>query len=104
LDNLPAAIRACRGPEGLGDLVIHDDEANWNARWRANCIRYIRVYRPARFLGTRWDRFDPDVQFAAALYGVSLRQIARAHKVIDNRSVLTRDCVAGYKVGWVPYS
>jgi len=104
LDLLPSHIRQCRGPEQLGDLCIHDDEPRWAYRWRANCIRYIRVYRPAKFLGTRWDRFDPDVQFAAALYGVALRQIVPARKGLDNRSVLGRDSVTGYKVGWTPFS
>ncbi|DAD51085.1 RNA-directed RNA polymerase [ssRNA phage SRR7976299_11] len=104
LDCIPTPIRACRGPEDLGDLVIHDDEEKWNTRWRANGIRYVRVYRPAKFRGTSFDRFDPDIQFAGALYGVALRQILKPRKNLDNRSVLGRDAVEGYKVGWTPYS
>lgn len=45
LDNIPADIRRCRGPEELGDLVIHDDIGQWNTTIRGS-IRYIRAWRP----------------------------------------------------------
>jgi hypothetical protein len=67
LDNIPSHIRALRGPESLGDLVIHDTEERWETRWR-NSIRYVRCYRPSRFRKVIWERFSYDVQFAAALY------------------------------------
>lgn len=45
LDLIPADIARCRGPEELGDLVIHDDECKWNSTVRGS-IRYVRVWRP----------------------------------------------------------
>jgi len=107
LDLIPASVRQCRGPEELGDLVIHDDEKHWRTRWRSSQIRFVRVYRPARHLRVSFARFDPDVQLAAALYGVILspRNPPRVWpEGLDLRGVPLRDGVQGYKVGWVPYS
>jgi hypothetical protein len=114
LDQLPSNIRRCRGPERLGDLVIHDDEERWTTRWRSS-IRYVRVYRPLRPEGYRLSQFDPDVQFAAALYGVTFnddgpilgpqgRQRKKWPEGVDHRKVAIRDSVSGYKVGWTPSS
>lgn len=89
LDALPSAIRRLRGPERLGDLVIHDDREHWQIRWRRG-IRYIRVYRPARFRTVPWRVFRPEVILASAVYGVG----------DGERGVMPRDAVAGYKVGW----
>lgn len=47
LDLIPADIRRCRGPEELGDLVIHDDECKWSSTIRGS-IRYVRVWRPVQ--------------------------------------------------------
>lgn len=108
LDMLSPDVRKCRGPEYFGDLVIHDDEERWSIRWRNHGnIRWIRVYRPAKFLGTSWSRFDGEVQFAAVLYGVKLhRRYRRTGDQVRlmGESVLGRDAVAAYKVGWMPYS
>jgi len=132
LDLLPTSIRACRGPKDLGDLCIWDDEERWAIRWRdlprsheprlsngeldvagknhwatrwnGSAVRWVKVYRPARYYGYRWDRFDPDVQFAAVLYGVALKQIEKTWVGHDNRSVIPRESVLGYKVSWVPFS
>lgn len=116
LDLLPSHIRECRGPESLGDLVIHDDESRWRTRWRANCIRYVKVYRPAAARRVGFNRFGPSVQFAAALYGVVLaptRYESRLHdqsvmhkwrEFDDKRGIPVRNGVEGYKVGWVPFS
>lgn len=101
LDSIPVQIRSCRGPRELGDIVVHDDEERWLSRWRSS-IRYIRCYRPARFKGVRFGRFHPDVQFAAALYGVALRSIPG--KPPSERMCVVRDGVMGYKIGWVPRS
>lgn len=98
LDTLPVHIRRCRGPKVLGDIVVHDEEMRWTVRWRS-CIRWIRVYRPARFRGPRLNKFKPDVQFASALYGIRTRRSGT-----DQEFLVARDGVSGYKVGWAAYS
>jgi hypothetical protein len=100
--SLPAPIRRCRGPSELGDLVLHSAEEGWVIRWR-NCIRYVRCYRPARFKGVAFGRFHPDVQFAAALYGVELMH-APAGRVYSTSMLTVRGGVTGYSIGWVPFS
>jgi len=102
LDRIPTPIRQCRGPEELGDLCINDSEREWRFRWRGS-IRWVRVYRPCSFTGVGFDRFGPETQMQAALYGVSLMQLRRKSSV-DNRTVIGRDAVVGYKVGWTPFS
>jgi len=93
LDSVPAHIRRLRGPERLGDLVVHDGAERWQTRKRGN-VEYIRTYRPAKFRRISWTHWKPDVQLATALYGTG-----------DGRNGITpRDAVIGYKIGWVPYS
>jgi len=106
LDYLPSSIRACRGPEQLGDLCIHDHETRWSTRSRANCIRYVRVFRPCAPRGVSFNRFCPDVQIAAALYGIRLAGEIndRWPDGFDNRQLIDRDPVMSYKVGWLPFS
>lgn len=88
LDPIPAAIRRLRGPEELGDLVIHDDV--FRRRWR-NGIGYVRVYRPvARPLP--WHHWRANVVLASALYG------------LPGEGVIPRNGVSGYKVGYVAFS
>lgn len=89
LDCIPAHIRRLRGPEELGDIVIHDDPEFWNVRVRS-CVRRIRCYRPiSAFYG--WNHWKPSVVLASALYGV------------DGRGPSPRG-TSGYKVGWVAWS
>ncbi len=98
LDYIPSAVRSCRGPQGFGDVVIHDEPERWSTRWRGDKL-YTRVYRPVSG-GVRFTRFTPDVQFAAALYGVTLQPGYGWKPGCDNRILPTRDRVRGYKVGW----
>lgn len=108
LDQIPSRVRSCRGPEALGDIVIHDAEDRWTIRWRSSGIRYVQVYRPLPGRGATFGRFNVDVQFAAALYGVAPRSTGARpphyDPVMDMREVLGRDAVGGHKVGWVPFS
>jgi hypothetical protein len=103
LDALPSDIRRLRGPEGLGDLVIHDGEDRWNVRWR-HSIRYIRVYRPARFSRVGWEHFWPDVVLACAVYGTGDGALGPPGNRSEPLGVTPRDAVTGYKIGWVPFS
>jgi len=96
LDALPSDIRRLRGPDHLGDLVIHDTPNNWEVIWdmgvykpcslnaRADFVgpekpvRFakayygprpmIRVYEPVPVV-LPWTNWVPDVQFASALAG-----------------------------------
>jgi hypothetical protein len=111
LDALPNAIRDIRGPEDLGDLVIHDEESRWRFRWRRNGIRYFRAYRPARYRKVPWGNFKPEVTLATAVYGLSsggelksIREGGQKREAWDHTGVTPRDAVIGYKIGWVPRS
>lgn len=111
LDNIPSSVRVCRGPAELGDLVITDDQKYWRYRNRANGIRYIRVYRPVGRPKVAFARFSPDVQFAAALYGVAFVETGKTGvkrrilpEGVDKRHLPLRGPVGGHKVGWVPFS
>lgn len=103
LDGLPSQIRACRGPSSLGDLVIHDSSERWRLRHR-NSIRYVRVYRAARFRKVSWQNFKPDVILASACYGTGSGSPLGAGRYWHLSGVTPRDAVQGYKLGWVPYS
>lgn len=93
LDRIPSRVRSCRGPQALGDIVIHDDEEHWTIRSR-NGIRYLRVYRPHRFAVRHYQRFAPEVVLACATYGCGNRR----------GGVIPRDGVLSFKVGWGAYS
>lgn len=106
LDAIPSRIRRLRGPIALGDLVIHDEEAQWQTRWRHG-IRYIRVWRPARHRKVPWSNFRPEVILASALYGVESGanwHDANPDTRFRHCGVTPRDSVLGYKEGWTPYS
>lgn len=95
LDAIPSDIRRLRGPEGLGDIVIHDDQVYWerNTRWQ-HSIRYVKCYQPVRFRRISWAHFRPHVVLASALYGVG----------DGARGITPRDAVLGYAPRWVPFS
>lgn len=119
VDTLPQSVRACRGPEALGDLCLHDAEHKWTTRER-NSRRYIRVYRPINQPTVRWSGYGSATQMAASLYLAgstvtpsffesvdgSLRSHALSSRcMLDFRGRFTsRDSVSGYKVGWTCYS
>lgn len=106
LDFLPSDIRRCRGPKDLGDLVVEDDEKHWQYRWRANGIRYVRVYRPCSYRVARWEGFGYSVQWAAALYlaGTSSDPMGSAPVRNFDGSLTLRNGVSGYKLGWLAFS
>lgn len=91
LDYLPSDIRRIKGPRLLGDICLTtDDESRWRMRVK-HSIRYIETYQPVgRTMPL--SRFDPDVQLAAALYGV------------PSSGPFMRDQVSGYRKRWVPFS
>ncbi len=100
LDALPTRVRALRGPEQLGDIVIADDESFWRPSIR-HCIRYFHAYLPVRKDPVSWKYFDADVVLASALYLAGSRADSRDD---ISKGVSSRDSVEGYKIGQVPWS
>lgn len=91
LGYLPSNIRRIKGPPEFGDCCLSTyDKSQWRIRVK-NWIRYVETYQPVS-RRTRFSRFDPDVQLAAALYGV------------PSEGAIPRDSVSGYRTRWVPYS
>jgi hypothetical protein len=89
LDQIPSDIRSIRGPRGLGDLVIHDEQDRWVIRWRTQSY-YQRVYRPHRTQKVPYGLFDADVVHACALYGAP-----------SGPGLTPRDPVQSFKKGWI---
>lgn len=91
LDFLPSDIRRIKGPRVLGDVCLNTDDASqWRMRVK-NSIRYFETYQPVS-RAMPLERFDPDVQLAAALYGV------------PSSGPFIRGQVSGYRKRWVPLS
>jgi len=101
LDNIPNHIRSCRGPQDLGDTVIHDEQERWSTK-TTDCIRYIRSYTPIAGREVRWEGFAYDVQFAVALYLAGKGQDRETR--LPNGNLTPRDAITGYRVGWSAYS
>lgn len=94
LDCIPTRVRNCRGPQGLGDIVIHDEPERWTTRWRSS-IRYVQVFRPWKYRKVLYQCFEPEIILACATYGCGGSDIG---------GVIPRDAVLSYKVGWMAYS
>lgn len=116
IDALPKQISICRGPECLGDLVVHDDERFWQARNPLrvrNSVRYLRVWRPVANRMIDWDQFRPGVIMTVALYGGSSGLSSSYVRAYDPMDQLRRSgvvprirgsYVSGYRFGRVAYS
>lgn len=101
LDCIPTGVRSCRGPEYLGDLVIHDRRQNWSLRARNDGQRlYCRVYRPVRPWRVLYKHFSPEVVLACAIYGCGTGVPTKAPWV--QAGVIPRDSTYSYKIGWHP--
>ena len=90
LDLLPSEIRALRGPESLGDIVIHDDR-HWQVRPHRGDPQNrmeIRCWVPIQ---RKWslDHWPAWAQFAGALYGV------------ESNGVASRGDIEGHRRAWV---
>lgn len=102
IEQVPAAIRKCRGPRGLGDLVFTDEAARPRIR---GCVHWYYVWRPVArvcrlYLVQRWGdttfscrnpRYHRGVPTAAMHYG------------LPSTGVSPRG-VTGWKVGRAAYS
>jgi hypothetical protein len=83
-DLLPRGIRRCRGPEGLGDIVVHDTEEFWDLTSNGR----IRVYRPIGYNHVPIGHFHPEVIHACGLYGLA----------VSTGFIPQRDGVSGYGI------
>ncbi len=92
LNLLPYQVRDCRGPERLGDCVLHVDENRLVGRWKHG-IRYFRgVLRVNEVLP--WKHWKPDIVLASALLSVGDGLLG----------VTPRDPPFSMAVKWVPCS
>lgn len=95
LDPIPSRIRRCRGPESLGDVVIHDNPEFWSLREKpedkANGleIKYVHAYLPVPSV-LPWHHWLPSVQLACCTLG------------LPSTGVTPRDGVFGFRIGVVP--
>lgn len=94
LSAIPSPIRRCRGPEHLGDIVIHDDPAYWSVcelhkkkhpSWEAG---FIKAYLPVPST-LPWSHWRPAVQLASCTLG------------LPSTGVTPRGAVSGYRIGVV---
>lgn len=88
-DPIPKTIRGCRGPEHLGDVVIHDVEEAWGAiktkEGQDPSIIYVRSYEPIPDV-LPWAHWTPNTQLAAGILG------------LPSAGVTPRGGVSGWKV------
>ncbi len=116
LNSIPRAIRRCKGPVSLGDLVIRDDdESSWDTVVRGS-IRYIRVWRPVMHRPISLERhYRPGVVYATALYLAGTRKASvteRTLSLLDSgkptdwelQPRIRGSYVSGYRFGRVPHS
>lgn len=103
LDSIPTRARDCRGPQDLGDIVIHDDPERWTYRKRGD-IRYLKVLRPWRHRKVSFGIFHPSVVLACATYGTGNIGTPVMGVVPRTEGLIPRDGVLSYKVGWIPRS
>lgn len=89
VDQIPKDVRSCRGPEYLGDIVIHTDSDGWTTRNKMSTIQFrcfVAVHR-----GIPLERWGSGVtQLAALLLGT------------PSTGPIPRGPVSGYKIKWLP--
>jgi hypothetical protein len=117
LDPIPSSIRRCRGPEALGDVVLHDKPEHWGitsppkGRHKKKALRpdfcgpsypeyqlpehndtwdcvYVKAWLPVPSV-LPWNHWLPSVVLASATLG------------LPSRGVTPRDGVSGYRMGVV---
>lgn len=111
LDCLPTAIRGCRGPSHLGDIVIHDDEPRWGRttirsrkRWSepdpegvrrlledgtGPTVEAVYAYVPIPKV-LPWHHWLPTVQLSCCTLG------------LPSTGVTPRGGISGYRISRVP--
>lgn len=100
---VPLPYRNCRGPRGLGDAVVWDQEYTWRMRWQ-HSIRYIQAVVPGDLKIVAFKNFKPQVVLACALYGTGNVGTPERGRVPSIEGVTPRDAVRSHRVGWLAYS
>lgn len=88
LEALPISIRYLRGPETLGDLVVHDSIDQWQIRVDNRGRRWVKGYVPVP-TSIPLHHWNSAAVYASALYG------------IPSTGATPRGGVSGYAVKWV---
>jgi len=96
LDAIPSDIRRIRGPEFLGDLVIHDTREFWQKRRTREGMEFIRTWAPVPKV-LKFHHWKDTVVFACALYGIPSSGVIP--RVRDESGDLS-DQVTGYRKRW----
>lgn len=125
LDAIPADIRRCRGPQNLGDIVIHDIEASWQPHHvkghilrvgkrgrRRTDIRFKPVFEPGFDTrsgdGIRWFKTWSPVKLRRVGWKHFRPEVVLATAVYgvgdSELGITPRDAVIGYGHRWVPCS
>jgi len=89
LEQVPSAVRRCRGPEVLGDAVIHDRPAFWFIK--PGCEPHdiwVRAYTPIGYT-VPLGHWTPDVVLASTTLG------------IPSTGVAPRDNTTGHRLSWI---
>lgn len=93
LDAIPSNIRRLRGPDHLGDIVIHDDESFWVTTSQGEDQGWdqmlVRTWSPVPIV-LPWAHWKPATQLASCLLG------------LDSEGVTPRGGVSGYREKWTP--
>jgi len=91
LDAVPSHIRRCRGPQSLGDLVIHDEIEFWQKRRTPDLRMFVRTWSPVQ-RRLPYHYWKGPVVFASALYGT------------HSSGITPRGEVAGFSLRWLPFA
>lgn len=100
LKQIPSKVRKCRGPEWLGDIVIHDAPAYWQVSSRSPrptnliaqdgaAVQHVRAYTPMRKV-LPLKHWKPLVILTGSLVGLT------------SEGVIPRGDPLGYRLSWVP--
>lgn len=103
LDCLPTRLRSIRGPERLGDSVVHDESSQWQFRWKAG-IRYFSALVPGAMRIIPYANFSPEVVLACAVYGAGNYGTPERGVFGRTEGVIPRKGLQGYTIGRIACS
>jgi hypothetical protein len=99
LDAIPSDIRRIRGPDDLGDLVIHDEREFWQKRRTPELKSFIRTWAPVPKV-LKLHHWKDEIVFACSLYGIPSDGVVPRKRTRDGD---LSDQVSGYRKRWTAY-